>query len=145
MLGSASIAALSAATGSGGSYPITITATNASGSVNQSFTLSNTEAPSITSPGTATFSTGAAGSYTVTTTGYPAPSITLAAGTLPDGLSLSSGGVLSGTPTAGGAITFTVTATDSSTGTGTPYSASRSYTIAVNTTSLTVGPTSLPL
>ena len=42
------------------------------------------------------------------------------AGSLPPGLSLSSGGVLSGTPTAGGTYNFTLAATDSSTGTG-PY------------------------
>ena len=34
-------------------------------------------------------------------------------GTLPTGLTLSSAGVLSGTPTAAGSYTFTVTATDS--------------------------------
>ena len=58
--------------GSGGSYPLTITATNAAGSVTQSFTLTNAEAPTITSASTATFSTGVAGTYTVTTTGFPA-------------------------------------------------------------------------
>jgi lysophospholipase L1-like esterase len=35
-------------------------------------------------------------------------------GSLPAGLTLSSGGLLSGTPTAGGTFNFTVTATDSS-------------------------------
>jgi Putative Ig domain len=119
------------ATGSGGSYPITITATNASGSVNQSFTLSNTEAPSITSPGTATFSTGVAGSYTVTTTGYPAPSITLAAGTLPDGLTFTPNNdgtaTIAGTPTATGTATVSISATNTSGSTAT-----LSLTITVN-------------
>ena len=44
-----------------GSYPITITATNAAGTATQSFTLANDEAPAITSPATAAFSTGIAG------------------------------------------------------------------------------------
>ena len=35
-----------------------------------------------------------------------------ATGTLPPGLTLSSGGVLTGTPTTAGSYTFTVTATD---------------------------------
>ena len=38
------------ASGTGGSYPITITATNSVGGVTQSFTLTNAEAPTITSP-----------------------------------------------------------------------------------------------
>jgi len=46
--------------------------------------------------------TGGTGSYTFSTT----------AGTLPAGLTLSTSGVLSGTPTATGIYTFTVTATD---------------------------------
>ena len=38
----------------------------------QSFTLANSEAPTITSPSTATFTTTVAGSYDITTTGFPA-------------------------------------------------------------------------
>ena len=49
------------ASGSGGSYPIQITAANSVGGTTQSFTLTNSEAPTITSPATATFSTGVAG------------------------------------------------------------------------------------
>ena len=76
-------------TGTGGSYPITITATNAtSPAATQTFTLTNAEAPTITSATTASFSTGVAGTYTVTTTGYPAPTVT-ETGTLPTGLTLA--------------------------------------------------------
>jgi hypothetical protein len=46
---------------------------------------------------------------------------------LPNGLSLSTAGVLSGTTRAAGTFTFTVTATDARSCTG-----SRSYTIRVN-------------
>jgi Putative Ig domain/GxGYxYP putative glycoside hydrolase C-terminal domain len=49
------------------------------------------------------------------------------AGTLPAGLTLSSNGVLSGTPTATSSYTFTVTATDS-----VGASASQSYTVTIN-------------
>lgn len=40
-------------------------------------------------------------------------------------------GIISGTPTAGGSYTFTVSATDSSTGTGAPFSASRTFTVVI--------------
>ena len=46
--GTATISGTPAA-GTGGSYPITITATNASGTTTQAFTLTNPEAPTITS------------------------------------------------------------------------------------------------
>ena len=71
--------------------------------------------------------------------GWHEPPYTFAqtGGTLPPGLTLSNGGVLSGTPTTAGSYTFLVTATDSSTGTG-PYTASQSYTVAINKAVLTV-------
>jgi hypothetical protein len=108
-----------AAAGSGGSYPIHFTAANSVGGVTQSFTLTNAEAPSITSPSTATFSTGVAGTYTVTTTGYPAAAIT-ESGTLPSGLSFTDKGdgtaSISGSAASGSAGTYPVTlsATNSS-------------------------------
>ena len=119
--GTATIAGTSAS-GSGGSYPITITAKNANGTVTQSFTLTNTEAPAITSPATATFSTGVAGTYTVTTTGYPKPSIT-ETGTLPSGLSFKDNGdgtgTISGTPTTAGTSPVSISATNASGSTAT--------------------------
>ncbi|MCW2930892.1 MAG: hypothetical protein JWM19_1854, partial [Actinomycetia bacterium] len=123
--GTAAIAGTAAA-GSGGSYPITITATNATGTATQSFTLTNSEAPVITSPATAAFSTGVAGTYTVTTTGYPAATIN-ESGTLPAGLSFTAGvggsgsATIAGTPATGTAGTYpvTVTATNSSGSTAT--------------------------
>jgi hypothetical protein len=49
--------------------------------------------------------------YTFAATGDPAPTFSVASGTLPPGLNLhSSTGVLSGTPTSAGAFTFAVTA-----------------------------------
>jgi hypothetical protein len=65
-------------------------------------------------------------SQTLTATGGTAPyTFAVTAGTLPTGLNLSSGGVLSGTPTALGSSTFTVTATDSS-----GLAGSQTYTLA---------------
>lgn len=54
----------------------------------------------------------------------------VSAGALPSGLSLSGGGVVSGTPTAVGSFTFTARAQDSSTGGG-PYAGTRSYTFSI--------------
>jgi hypothetical protein len=121
--GTATLAGTPAA-GSGGSYPILITAANANGGVSQSFVLTNSEAPAITSPGTATFSTGVAGTYTVTTTGFPAPTIT-ESGALPSGLAFKDNGdgtgTISGTPASGTAGTYpvTISATNSSGSTAT--------------------------
>ena len=108
--GTATIAGTAAA-GTGGSYPITINATNSVGGASQAFTLTNAEAPTITSPSTAAFSTGVAGTYTITTTGYPAAKIT-ETGALPGGLSFTDTGTgtgtISGTPAAGTAGTYPV-------------------------------------
>jgi hypothetical protein len=94
-------------TGSGGSYPITISATNPTGSTSQTFTLTNSEAPSITSAATTSFYLGApSATYTVTTTGFPAATIT-ETGTLPTGLSFAAG-TTAGTATISGVTTAAV-------------------------------------
>ena len=108
--GTATIAG-TATTGTGGSYPITIKATSSAGSSTQSFTLTNAEAPSITSPNTATFVVGSAGSYAVTTTGYPAATVT-ETGALPSGLTFTAKpdgtATIAGTPASGTNGTYPV-------------------------------------
>jgi hypothetical protein len=104
------------AAGSGGSYPITITATNQLGTTSQTFTLNVDEAPAITSADTAAAVTGSAFSFQVTTTGFPAPKITKA-GSLPKGVSFKAAtGTFTGTPKAGtsGSYPIAITATNSS-------------------------------
>jgi len=127
--GTATIAGTST-TGSGGSYPITITATSTAGTTSQSFTLTNDEAPAITSATTAAFSTGVAGTYSVTTTGYPAPSLG-ESGALPAGLTFTDNGngtaTIAGTPTATGSFPVTISASNASGSTST-----LSLTITVN-------------
>src|SRR5579871_1751761 len=101
------------ASGTQGSYPITFTASNGVGSnASQSFTLnvSFTAPPSITSAGGATFIVGAAGTFQVTATGAPAPTFS-ETGTLPSGVTLSTAGLLSGTPAAGTGNTYPITIT----------------------------------
>ena len=60
-----------------------------------------------TPPNTGTV--GTAYSYTFTASGVPAPTFAVSSGSLPAGLTLSSAGVLAGTPTSPGTSTFIVT------------------------------------
>jgi hypothetical protein len=115
--GTATLAGMPA-TGSAGTYKVTITASNGIGSnATQSFTLTvgAAQAPAITSAAGHAFSVGQAGSFTITTTGLPVAAVT-AAGRLPQGISFTDNGngtaTLSGTPAAGtaGAYELTITA-----------------------------------
>ncbi len=99
------------ATGNGGTYSLTFSASNGvTPSATQTFTLIVDEAPAITSTNSATFTVGTAGTFSLTATGFPAPTFN-EAGTLPNGLSFSPTGVLSGTPLPGTGGTYTVTFT----------------------------------
>ncbi|MGO4701983.1 putative Ig domain-containing protein [Dyella sp. 2RAB6] len=84
-------------------------------------------------------------SHTFTASGgTPTYGYTLSVGTLPAGLSLSSAGVLSGTPTVAGTFNFTVKATDSSTGTGAPFTATQPVALVLAAPTVIVAPTTLP-
>ena len=126
----------------GGSFSFTIAASDSAvpqDVVSQAYALT-VNAPTVgLSPSTLPAGTfGAAYAQTISASGGTSPyTFAQTGGTLPPGLTLSNGGVLSGTPTAAGSYTFLVTATDSSTGTG-PYTASQSYTVAINKAVLTV-------
>jgi hypothetical protein len=63
------------AVGTGGIYPITITANNGFGAAAQSFTLTVVPAPTFTSVNTTTFTVGSFGTFTVTAAGSPVPAI----------------------------------------------------------------------
>jgi hypothetical protein len=80
--------------------------------------LENRLAPSVTIITTSlpNWTANAAGyDQAINATGGTGPySFSLSSGTLPPGLTLNAGGVLSGTPTSPGTCNFTVTATDSS-------------------------------
>jgi hypothetical protein len=62
-------------------------------------------------------------------------------GTLPTGVTLSTGGVLSGTPTANGTYNFAVTVTDSST---TLCTGSETFSVTMTCPTITVSPSTLP-
>ncbi len=115
--GTATIAGAPAG-GTGGTYPLTLTATNGVGTPSvQTFTLTVAQGLAITSAAAATFTVGAPGSFTVTTSGFPAPSVS-ASGALPSGVALTDNGngtaTLAGTPTAGtgGVYALTITASN---------------------------------
>jgi hypothetical protein len=116
-----------------GSAVLTDDNLNASPSTTQTITLTGTGIQITLSPTTLPAGTyGSSYSQAIAAAGGASPyTYKITSGSLPAGLSLSSGGLLSGTPVAMGTFTFTVTATDSSTGTG-PFSGSQAYTLAIS-------------
>ena len=83
---------------------------------------------------------GSAYSQTISASGGTSPyTFAVTTGSLPTGLSLSTSGVISGTPTAVGSFTFRIQATDSASLTG-----SQSYTVVIATPTITIAPSSLP-
>ena len=95
-----------------GTFSSTITASNGVGTpATQPFTLNVIAAPvapHITSAPDTSFTDGVDGSFTVTATGNPAPTFTETGA--PSGVTLTTGGLLSGTPTATGTFTIMITA-----------------------------------
>ena len=101
-------------------------------------------APSITTTSLPAGTVGTAYSTTIVATGGTAPyTFKVTTGTLPAGLALSTGGVISGTPSAAGTSSFTVTVTDSE---ATPRTATANLSIKINSgaSTLTITTTSLP-
>ena len=127
-----------------GNSSFTVTATDANGCTgNVAYTLAVT-CPTITvAPAAGALpggNTSAAYSQTITASGGTAPySFVVTAGSLPTGLTLATGGAISGTPTALGNASFTVTATDANGCTG-----SAAYTLNVTCGAIAVAPGSLP-
>jgi len=126
-----------------GTFSFTITTTDANGQTGaRAYTLT-VAAPTLTlSPAAgalpgATAATAYSQTF-VATGGTPAHTYSLGSGALPDGLTLSSNGVLSGTPTRSGAFNFTLTAVDSTSGTA--GSVTESYSLVVAAPTLAVTP-----
>ena len=121
------------AAGTGGSYGISITASNGiSPNATQSFTLTVDQAPAITSGNSTTFSVGAAGTFAVTTTGFPTSALS-ETGSLPSGVTFTDNGngtaTLAGTPGAGtsGVYPLTIGASNN-----VSPAASQSFTLTVD-------------
>jgi large repetitive protein len=119
------------AASTGGSYPITVTASNGvSPNGTQSFTLIVGQAPVITSASNTAFTMGTAGSFAMAATGFPAPTFS-ESGALPSGVTLSAAGVLSGTPGAFSQIfsPYNITITASN---GVSPNATQAFSLKVN-------------
>ncbi|WP_236585435.1 putative Ig domain-containing protein [Dyella sp. EPa41] len=130
-----------------GTFNFTVTATDAGGFTgSQAYSVPVGAGTVVLNAGAlANASAEAPYTHTFTASGGTGPySYSLTTGALPAGLTLSSGGVLSGTPTAAGTFNFTIKATDSSTGTGAPFTASQSYSLTVSAPAITVAPATLP-
>ena len=132
--------------GTQGSYPLTFSATNASGSTATlafTLTVNPATAPAITSSSTGDFTLNQAGAVAVTTTGSPTPSINDGGATLPAGLSFVDNGngtaLLSGTPTATGTTTLTITAAN-----GISPNATQTFTVVVGQAPAFTSATSAP-
>lgn len=124
----------------GGTFNFTVIATDSSGGLGPysgtlNYTLSVSGATLSLSPTTLPAPTvGVAYGQTLSASGGVAPyTYAVSAGALPAGLSLNAAtGVISGTPTSPSASTFTIRVTDSSTGTGAPSSATRTFTLSAS-------------
>ncbi|WP_063628123.1 putative Ig domain-containing protein [Actinospica robiniae] len=119
-----------------GSSSVTVTAkdtTGASGSASFTWTINSTtgNTVTVTSPGNQTGTVGTAVSKQISATDSASgQTLTFSATGLPGGLSISSSGLISGTPTASGTFSVTVTAQDT-----TGASGSASFTWTVNAAS----------
>jgi len=114
-----------------GSFNFTIRVTESQASyVQKAFSLTVVASLSITTGSTLPSGVvGTAYSQTLTATGGTAPyTWSLASGSLPQGMNLSSSGVLGGTPTAGGSFNFTIRVTDSS---AAPQSTQKAFSLTV--------------
>jgi len=114
-----------------GTFNFTVRATGANGCQGtRAYTLTISPPCNVTiNPSSLTAGTvGAAYNQTLIATGSgPGYTFTISAGALPNGLSLASGGALTGTPTAAGTFNFTAKASDATGCFGT-----RSYTVTIN-------------
>nr|WP_256504816.1 putative Ig domain-containing protein [Cupriavidus sp. WGlv3] len=140
-----STGAMAGTTVAGGNYNFTVQASDSQGFTgSRAYSLAIGAPTIVINPATLPQATVAAAySQALTAASGTAPyTYAITAGALPAGMSLSAGGVLSGTPTGGGTYNFTVRATDSSTGTG-PYTGSQAYTLTVSAPALSLSPASL--
>ena len=107
------------------------------GAATTSFSVTVNPPPlTITTTALSASTVGSAYTQTVAASGGTTPyAFSLSSGSLPTGLTLSSSGVISGTPTISGSSTFTLKVTDGSSPT---QSATASFSIAVNATPMTI-------
>lgn len=123
------------ATGTGGRYSITFTASNGIGAIaTQVFTLTVNQAPSITNPSSTIFTVGRLGFFQFVPRGFPTPAMVVS-GNLPTGVTFNTTTfILSGTPAARSAGTYQLVFTASN---GIGASATQVFTLKVVNASVT--------
>jgi hypothetical protein len=125
-----------------GTESVTLTGSDASGTQTLAYALTVVPAQAIPlAVLPTTLTAGTVGTQypqtAISASGGVAPyTYVVSSGALPAGLTLSTSGVLSGTPAAAGSFPFTITATDGSTGTG-ANTGSQSYTVVINQAAVT--------
>ncbi|HEY6796312.1 MAG TPA: putative Ig domain-containing protein [Kineosporiaceae bacterium] len=101
------------APGTGGTYAVTVTATNLLGKATQTLALTVRELPTFTSAASVSATLGTPLTFTVTTKGYPLPTLSTS-GSLPSGVRIKVNGdgsaTISGTPTVRGTFRLTIAA-----------------------------------
>ncbi|MHB1784308.1 MAG: beta strand repeat-containing protein, partial [Acidimicrobiales bacterium] len=111
---------------SAGTFPVTVTATNAGGSTTQTLTVSVDSPATLTGGASTTFVVGQSSSATFTAGGTPTSTLT-EAGTLPSGLTFTDNGdgtaTISGTPATGAAGSYDVAVTASNAVSSSTFSA----------------------
>jgi Ca2+-binding RTX toxin-like protein len=114
-----------------GQYALVFSADSSAGTASQTFTLTISEAPSISTSSTAVFTSGTAGWLLISTAGFPNPTLNLS-GALPAGVTFTDHqdgtATISGTPAAGAAGVFHLTLTASN---GVGPGASQNVTLSV--------------
>jgi uncharacterized repeat protein (TIGR03803 family) len=125
-----------------GTFSFTVTANDSAGDTppSQSYTVIINPPPAITTASLPAWTVNQPGydQAIVATGGTGTLTFALMAGTLPGGLTLSSGGILSGTPSGTGSFTFTIKVSDTL-----GASASQSYTVAINPPIAVTTPTAI--
>jgi gliding motility-associated-like protein len=124
-----------------GTFNFTVTATDASTAfASQAYTVVVTPPTTLITPATLPGGgVGIAYNQNIVASGGIAPyTYSVTAGAVPNGLTLSTSGALTGTPTTGGIFNFTATATGSSTGSGAPHTGSRAYSLVIGTATQTI-------
>ena len=127
-----------------GQYPVVINVTDASGlTVSALYGFAVTEQLTILLPLVAAGTNGLSYAYVLSAFGGAAPYVwTITSGSLPQGLTLSTTGIISGTPTATGSFPFTAVVTDSA-----AQTATKQYTLQIQAAppGLTIPPASVAL
>ncbi|MDX2044585.1 MAG: putative Ig domain-containing protein [Acidobacteriota bacterium] len=123
-----------------GSFPITVTATDANGCTgSRNYTLTiNCQTYSVLPVTISTGTANVAYSQSFSHTGGIGSVTFSQSGKLPTGISFS-GGTLSGTPTQTGSFPISITATDSN-----GCTATRNYNLVVNCQAISINPTTIP-